>query len=48
MLASTRRLDDLLRERNVPAWIDYWGHDVAHDWPWWRKQLAYFVGNVLG
>lgn len=48
LLASTRRLDALLRERNVPAWIDYWGYDVAHDWPWWRKQLPYFIEKVLG
>ncbi len=47
LLDSTRRLDALLRERNVPAWIDYWGHDVAHDWPWWRKQLPYFMDKVL-
>ena len=48
LLASTRRLDTLLCEKHVPAWFDYWGFDVAHDWPWWRKQLPYFIGNVLG
>lgn len=47
LLASTRRLDILLKERNVPAWVDYWGYDVAHDWQWWRQQLAYFMGKVL-
>ena len=36
------------REKNIPAWIDYWGYDVNHDWPWWRKQMPYFLGNVLG
>lgn len=48
LLASTRRLDTLLCEKSVPAWFDYWGFDVAHDWPWWRKQLPYFMGKVLG
>lgn len=48
LLASTRRLDTLLCEKNVPAWFDYWGFDVAHDWPWWRKQLPYFMGHILG
>lgn len=28
---------------NVPAWVDFWGEDVDHDWPWWRKQVAYFL-----
>ncbi len=48
LLASTRELDAVLREKNIPAWIDYWGYDVNHDWPWWRKQMPYFLGNVLG
>jgi len=48
LLASTRELDAVLREKNIPAWIDYWGYDVNHDWPWWRKKMPYFLGNVLG
>ena len=31
----------------VPAWIDFWGEDVNHDWPWWEKQFPYFVGKLL-
>lgn len=46
LLASTRRMDNLLSAHNVPAWIDYWGHDVAHDWQWWRRQIIYFVEKV--
>lgn len=46
LLASTRRMDRLLREKGVPAWVDYWGFDVDHDWPWWRKQLPYFVDSL--
>lgn len=48
LLESTRRLDAVVRSKNIPAWIDYWGHDVDHDWPWWRAQLAYFMDKVLG
>lgn len=47
LLASTRRMDALLREKNIPAWVDYWGLDVSHDWYWWQKQLPYFMGHVL-
>ncbi len=47
LLDSTHRMDALLREKNVPAWVDYWGHDVDHDWPWWRKQIAYFIPRIL-
>lgn len=31
----------------VPAWIDLWGMDVDHDWPWWLKQFPYFVNHIL-
>lgn len=47
LLESTRRLDAVLREKKVPAWIDYWGFDVSHDWPWWRKQIVYFMEKIL-
>ncbi len=48
MLADARALQDILARKNVPAWIDFWGHDVNHDWPWWRVQLPYFLGEVMG
>lgn len=41
-------LDSILTAKNVPHWADFWGYDVNHDWPWWKKQLPYFVGNILG
>lgn len=47
MLAETRALEEVLRDKNIPAWVDYWGGDVAHDWPWWHKQLPYFMGRWL-
>lgn len=47
LLASTRELDRILKANGVPAWVDYWGFDVAHDWPWWRKQIVYFMGKVI-
>ncbi len=45
-LADTRALEAILREKGVPAWFDYWGADVAHDWPWWRKMLPYFLDRM--
>lgn len=44
---STRRLDTILAQKKIPAWFDYWGYDVAHDWYWWRIQLAYFMEKVI-
>ena len=48
LLAATRRLDAVLRGKGVNAWVDYWGLDVNHDWPWWKKQIRYFLPHVLG
>lgn len=46
-LDGTRELDRVLREKGIPAWVDYWGYDVKHDWDWWQKQLPYFMGKLL-
>ena len=43
----TRALHRVLVEKGIPAWVDYWGWDVAHDWPWWFKQVSYFVPELL-
>ena len=39
---------DILKEKGVNLWVDVWGYDVAHDWPWWYKQVPYFVPYLLG
>lgn len=46
-IRETRALQAVLEQLEAPAWIDYWGHDVDHDWPWWRRQLPYFVEYCL-
>ena len=47
MLEETRQLEGILAAKGIPAWVDFWGGDVAHDWPWWHKQLPYFFGRWL-
>lgn len=47
MLEETRALERLLADKDIPAWVDFWGGDVDHDWPWWHKQLPYFMGRWL-
>ncbi|PIQ23167.1 hypothetical protein COW36_19305 [bacterium (Candidatus Blackallbacteria) CG17_big_fil_post_rev_8_21_14_2_50_48_46] len=46
MLADTRALKTILDQKQIPCWIDIWGHDVNHDWPWWRKKMAYFLMHL--
>ena len=45
---TTRRLDQIFREKGIDVWVDFWGHDCAHDWPWWYKQVPYFLPYLLG
>lgn len=42
-LEDTRELSDTFREKRIPAWVDIWGEDVFHDWPWWYRQMHYFL-----
>ena len=46
-IRSQRVLDEAFRAKGISAWCDYWGHDVNHDWPWWKKQIRYFLPIVL-
>lgn len=46
-LADTRHLAAICAEKSIPAWIDIWGHDVNHDWPWWYKQMNYFLERLV-
>lgn len=47
MIADALAMEGILRAKGVPAWIDLWGYDVNHDWPWWRIMLPYFLGHIL-
>ena len=43
----SRDLSDILRAKGIPHTLDVWGHDVDHDWPWWRKMLPYWLERLL-
>ena len=42
-LESTRSFAGLLAEKGIPHELDLWGHDVPHDWPSWRAQIAHHL-----
>ncbi len=47
MLRDARQMQAILDSKVIPHWVDYWGQDVNHDWPWWRKQMPYFLEKIL-
>jgi esterase/lipase superfamily enzyme len=42
-LPSTKQLAGLLASKGIRHELDLWGHDVPHDWPSWRAQLAHHL-----
>ena len=46
-LASTRAFWSLLSDKRIPNYMDLWGHDVAHDWHWWREQVVHHVNQLV-
>ncbi len=42
-LAGTRQFAALLAEKQISHELDLWGHDVPHDWPSWRAQVAHHM-----
>ena len=47
LLDSTRRLDTVCAQKGIHTRFEYWGYDVAHDWPWWFKMVAHYVPQLL-
>jgi esterase/lipase superfamily enzyme len=46
-LESSKRFAWLLGERGLRADLDLWGHDVPHDWPSWRAQIAHHLPRFV-
>ena len=42
-LDSTRAFASLLNDKGIRCELDLWGHDVPHDWPSWRNQIAHHL-----
>jgi esterase/lipase superfamily enzyme len=42
-LESTKAFAGVLGSKGIRHEIDLWGHDVPHDWPSWRRQLAHHL-----
>ncbi len=43
----SREFSGLLHSKGIPHRLDLWGHDVNHDWVWWRRMLPYYLGEFL-
>ena len=46
MIADAQAMKHILEAKSIPAWIDFWGYDVKHDWPWWRIMLRHHLNHL--
>jgi esterase/lipase superfamily enzyme len=46
-LPATREFAEILDRKGIPHELDVWGHDSAHDWPWWQRQLAHHLPRFV-
>jgi len=42
------RFSQALSAKGIPHQLDLWGHDVNHDWPWWRRMLPHALNERVG
>ena len=45
---TTFRIREICNQKGINLWVDAWGYDVNHDWPWWHKQVKYSLPYLLG
>jgi esterase/lipase superfamily enzyme len=46
-LPETHRLCDLLANKGISHERDIWGHDSAHHWHWWKRQMIHHLSRRL-
>lgn len=46
-ISETARMARALMDRGLPCDLDVWGHDVSHEWVWWRRQLRHHLGRMV-
>jgi len=42
-----KTLEGIFRDKGINTWVDLWGYDVNHDWPWWYKMTEYFLPKLI-
>jgi esterase/lipase superfamily enzyme len=47
-IEETRALGAVLNSKGISNETDIWGHDVSHDWHWWRRQATYHLHRRFG
>jgi len=43
-LDDNLRLAGIMDSKQIPHWLDVWGDNTGHDWPWWQSMARKFFG----
>jgi esterase/lipase superfamily enzyme len=46
-IEDTRQFAGILAGKGISHECDMWGHDVDHDWNWWRPQARHHFARAL-
>lgn len=46
-LTTTKEMQEVFHQKGIHGWVDIWGYDVNHDWPWWKKQIRYHMPDFV-
>ena len=44
---ESRHISALLQGKGISVRFDPWGHDVSHEWEWWRRQALHHIGGTF-
>ena len=47
-IEETHILANILATKGINHHRDIWGHDVSHDWIWWKRQALYHLNMTFG
>jgi esterase/lipase superfamily enzyme len=47
-VGETLNMAAAMRQVGLRVKLDVWGHDVSHEWVWWRRQLRHHLGLLAG
>lgn len=45
---ETKEMARTLAARGIGVELDVWGHDVSHEWVWWRRQIVHHFRRRFG
>ncbi len=46
-IEETQILANILEAKGISHYRDIWGHDVSHDWIWWRRQAVFHLSKTF-